>query len=88
VATLRPCIRQQASDSIRLAVVLLVQAGSDSSRFLGVSAWKGGILAAIEAGVDETILYVQSSHGAILPARAYMHLSSPARFLKTLRHSA
>ena len=74
-ATRRPCSRQQASDWIRWAVK---QAGGDSSRFSGVSARKGGISTAIEARVDETILYLQSGHGAALPARAYMQIASPA----------
>ncbi len=42
----------------------------------------GGISTAIEARVDETILYLQSGHGAALPARAYMQIASPARFLE------
>jgi hypothetical protein len=79
VATDRPCSRQQASDWIRWAVS---QAGGDSSRFSGISARKGGISTAIEAKVDEAILYLQSGHGQVLPARAYMHLTSPDRFLE------
>jgi hypothetical protein len=78
--TRRPCSRQQASDWIRWAVK---QAGGDSSRFSGISARKGGISTAIEARVDETILYLQSGHGAALPARAYMQIASHARFLET-----
>ncbi len=80
VVTDRPCSRQQASDWIRWAAA---QAGGDSTRFSGISARKGGITVAIEAGVDEAILYLQSGHGQTLPARAYMHLSSPDRFLET-----
>ena len=80
VATSRPCSRQQASDWIRWAVK---QSGGDSARFSGISARKGGISAAIEARVPEAILYLQSGHGQALPARAYMHLMSPARFLET-----
>ena len=80
VATDRPCSRQQASDWIRWAVA---QAGGDSTRFSGISARKGGISVAIEARVDEAILYLQSGHGQALPARAYMHLTSPGRFLET-----
>jgi hypothetical protein len=80
VATRQPCSRQKASDWIRWAVK---QAGGDSSRFSGISARKGGISTAIEARVDETILYLQSGHGAALPARAYMQIASPARFLET-----
>jgi hypothetical protein len=79
VATDRPCSRQQASDRIRWAVS---QAGGDSSRFSGISARKGRISTAIEAKVDEAILYLQSGHGQVLPARAYMHLTSPDRFLE------
>ena len=69
-----------ASDWIRWAVA---QAGGDSTRFSGISARKGGISAAIEARVDEAVLYLQSGHGQALPARAYMHLMSPDRFLET-----
>jgi hypothetical protein len=56
----------------------------DSGRlrpFLGNLGTQGGIT--IDAGVDEAILYLQCGHGAGLPARAYMQLSSPARFLET-----
>ena len=38
---------------------------------------------AIEAGVPEASSYLQSSHGLALPARAYMHLQTPARLLET-----
>ncbi len=60
-----------------------MQASGDSTRFLGISARKGGISVAIEARVDEAILYLQSGHGQALPPLAYMHLTSPARFLET-----
>jgi hypothetical protein len=82
VATRRRCSRQQASDwpGIRWAVK---EAGGDSSRFSGISARKGGISTAIDGRVDETILYLQSGHGAALPARAYMQIASTTRFLVT-----
>ena len=80
VATDRPCSRQQAGDMIRWAVT---QAGCDAARFSGISARKGGISVAIDAGVCEAILYLQSGHGMGLPARAYMHLQQPARLLET-----
>jgi hypothetical protein len=79
VVTDRQCSREQASDWIRWAIS---QAGGDSNRFSGISARKGCISTAIEAGVDETILYLQSRHGQSLPARAYMHLTSPDSFLE------
>ncbi len=80
VVTDRPCSRQQASDWIRWAVS---QAEGDSNSFSGISARKGCISTAIEAGVDEAILHLQGGHGQALPARAYMHLTSPDSFLET-----
>ena len=80
MVTDRPCSSQQASDWIRWVVS---QAGGDSTRFTGISARKGGISMAIEEGVDEAILYLQSRHGQALPARAHMHLTSPDSFLET-----
>ena len=80
VVTDRPCSRQQAGDMIRWAVA---QSGCDAARFSGISARKGGISVAIEAGVPEAILYLQSGHGLGLPARAYMHLQTPARLVET-----
>ncbi len=62
---------------------VVMQAGGDSSRFSGISARKGGISTAIEARVDEVILYLQSGHCAALPAQAYMSIAFPGRFLKT-----
>ena len=54
-----------------------------TARFSDISARKGGIPEATETCVPEAILYLQSGHGQALPARAYMHLMSQARFLKT-----
>ena len=56
--------------------------GGDSNLSSGISSREGGISTAIEARVDEAILYLQSGHGHALPARAYMHLTSPNRFLE------
>jgi hypothetical protein len=47
-----------------------------------LGAQGGGISTEIEARVDETILYLQSGHCAALPARVYMQIASPARFLE------
>ena len=33
--------------------------------------------------MDEATLYLQSGHGAALPAQAYMWMAFPARFLET-----
>ena len=56
--------------------------GGDSNLSSGISSREGGISTAIEARVDEAILYLQSGHGHALPARAYMHLTPPDRFLE------
>ena len=57
--------------------------GGDSSRFPGTSARQGGTSTAIEARVDEASLYLQSGHGAALPAQAYMWIAFSARFSET-----
>jgi hypothetical protein len=40
---------------------------------------------AIEARVDEASLYLQSGHGAALPAQAYMWIAFSARFSETFQ---
>ena len=62
----------------RMAVV----AGAAPERFSGVSARKGGLSTAIEAGVEEIILHLQSGHGPPRAARAYMHIRDPRRLLE------
>jgi hypothetical protein len=57
-------------------------AGAAPERFSGVSARKGGLSTAIEAGVEEIILYLQSGHGPPRAARAYMHIRDPRRLLE------
>ena len=42
-----------------------------------------GLSTAIEAGVEEVILYLQTGHGPERAARRYMHLRDPARLLQT-----
>ncbi len=75
VVTDRPCSRQQASDWIPWAVS---QAGGDSNRFSGTFARKGCISTAIEAGVDEAILHLQSGHGQASRPRVHApHVDRP-----------
>ena len=59
-----PIPPQRASAAIERMVGL---AGCDTRRFSVVSARKGGLSAAIEAGVEKVILYLQRGHG---PERA------------------
>lgn len=80
LATHKPLSRQMVSDSIKAAVTA---AGACPRRFSGISARKGGISTAIEAGVGEDILYLQSGHGVSKAGRPYMHIRDPARLLET-----
>ena len=66
---------QRASAAIKRMVGI---AGCGTRRFSGVLARKGGLSAAIEAGVIEVILYL-SGHGPERAARNYVYLREPAR---------
>ena len=73
------CSPQMASKAVkRMAVV----AGAAQERFSGVSARKGCLSTAIEAGVEEIILYLQSGHGLPRSAKAYMHIRDPRHLLE------
>ena len=58
-------------------------AGYDTSAFSGISARRGGLSTAIEAGVPEHILWMQSGHAQDRAARRYVHLGSPALLYET-----
>jgi hypothetical protein len=45
--------------------------------FSGISARKGGLSTAVEAGVPEAVLFMQSGHGQSKAARAYVAFDSP-----------
>ena len=47
-----------------------------------VSCRKGGISVAIEAGVEECILYLQSGHCPERAARCYIYLREPALLIE------
>jgi hypothetical protein len=57
--------------------------GLDTACFSGVSARKGGLSMAIEAGVPEHILWMQSGHAQTKAARVYVQLGSPALLYDT-----
>jgi hypothetical protein len=57
--------------------------GFDTTGFSGISARRGGLSTAIEAGVSEAILWMQSGHAQDLAARRYVELNSPALLYKT-----
>jgi len=72
-----------SSDLSRMIVDGLRQVGFDTSLFSGISARKGGLSTAIEAGVPEHILWMQSGHAQDVAARRYVHLGSPALLYNT-----
>ena len=57
--------------------------GADTRAFSGVSARRGGLSTAIEAGVPEVILWMQSGHAQSRAARSYITLNSPSLLYKT-----
>lgn len=59
--------------------------GLDTSAFTGVCARRGGLSTAIEAGVPEVILWMQSGHAQDKAARVYVALSSTTLLYDTWR---
>ena len=72
-----------SSDISDMIVDGLRQVGFDASLFSGISARRGGLSTAIEAGVPEHILWMQSSHAQDVAARRYVQLGSPALLYDT-----
>ena len=58
-------------------------AGADKSEFSGVSARRGCITTATEAGVPEEVLWLQSGHAGGSSSRRYVNLSDPALLFQT-----
>ena len=67
----------------RMIVDGLRRVGYDTSLFSGISARKGGLSTAIEAGVPEHVLWMQSGHAQDVAARRYIQLGSPALLYDT-----
>jgi len=80
VAATEGMSRQMVSDAIRTAVA---EVGCAGAHFSGISARKGGLSTAIQAGVEEVVLYLQSGHGPERAARRYMQLLDPTRLMET-----
>ncbi len=57
--------------------------GVDPAAFTGVCARRGGLTTAIEAGVPEAVLWMQSGHAQSRAARRYISLNSPALLYET-----
>jgi hypothetical protein len=68
-----------SGDLSNMIVDGLRQVGFDMTLFSGMSASRGGLSTAIEAGVPEHILWMQSGHAQDVAARRYVQLGSPGR---------
>ena len=69
-----------------MVVRALRYVGCDTSVFSGVCARRGGLFTAIEAGVPEPILWLQSGHAQSRSAsRTYIRLSNPKLLFATWR---
>ena len=76
--------RQPSSEDVSASIVRgLAHVGFDTSLFSGISARRGGLSTAIEAGVPEAILWMQSGHAADISARRYVSLRSPKLLYRT-----
>ena len=61
----------------------LAAAGADPRDYCGNSARRGGITTAVEAGVPEVVLWLQSGHAADRSARTNIHLGNPDLLFQT-----
>jgi hypothetical protein len=72
-----------SSEVSRMIVRGLGHVGFEISFFSGISDRQGGLSTAIETGVPEHILWMQSGHAQDMAARHYVQLKSPARLYDT-----
>ena len=72
-----------SGDLSNMIVDGLRQVGFDTTLFSGISARRGGLSTAIEAGVPEHILWMQSGHAQDVAAQRYVQLGSPALLYDT-----
>ena len=82
LATFQHCSPQQISDGVKS---VCTHFGANPAYFSGISTRKGGITIAIEAGVPEEILFLQSGHGQTHAARRYINFTNPARLFETFQ---
>jgi hypothetical protein len=66
-----------AEEASSMVVRALGHIGYNTALFSGISARRGGLSTAIEAGVPEAILWMQSGHAQDVAARRYVQLGSP-----------
>ncbi len=76
--------RQATSPEISAMIISgLAHVGFNTTYFSGISARRGGLSTAIEAGVPKSILWMQLGHVQDVAARHYVSLHSPALLYKT-----
>jgi len=72
-----------AGEASAMVVRALGHVGYNTALFSGISARRGGLSTAIEAGVPEAILWMQSGHAQDVAARRYIQLRSPKLLYRT-----
>jgi hypothetical protein len=83
--SVHPDPRPTANAVSAMVTSALETLGLDTSAFSGVSCRMGGLTVAIEAGVPEHILWMQSGHAQDRAARRYVRLTNPDRLYDTWR---
>ncbi len=66
-----------------MIISALVHVGFNTAGFSDISARKGGLPTAIEAGFPKAILWMQSGHAQDVAARSYVKFHSPAPLYRT-----
>jgi hypothetical protein len=82
---LAPKTRPTTTNISAYIVAALKDIGVDPAGFSGVCCRMGGLTIAIEAGVPEHILWMQSGHAQDRAARRYVRLQNPDRLYDTWR---
>ena len=82
VMTTQACDTNMVGRAIRRSLSAI---GAEGEWYTGKAGRKGGISTALEAGVPEAVLYMQSGHAQDRAARTYMHFSSPALLFDTFK---
>ncbi len=66
-----------------MIISALAHVGFNTAGFSCISARKGGLSTAIEAGVPEAILWMQIGHAKDVAAPSYFNLHSPTLLYRT-----
>ena len=82
VMTTQACDTNMVGRAIRRSLTAI---GAEGEWYTGKAGRKGGISTALEAGVPEAVLYMQSGHAQDRAARTYMHFASPALLFDTFK---